>query len=58
MLRYSLRYQARSNKDEELRLVMIRLDKQYGRYGNRKVTALLRMEGWQVNHSWKHQKMI
>ena len=24
--------------------------KQYGRYGYRKVTALLRMEGWQVNH--------
>ena len=29
---------------------MIRLAKQYGRYGYRKVTALLRMEGWQVNH--------
>ena len=29
---------------------MIRLAKQYGRYGYRKVTALLRMEGWRVNH--------
>ena len=29
---------------------MIRLAKQYGRYGYPKVTALLRMEGWQVNH--------
>lgn len=29
---------------------MIRLAKQYGWYGDRKVTALLRMEGWRVNH--------
>ena len=29
---------------------MIRLAKQYGRYGYRKVTALLRIEGWRVNH--------
>ena len=32
------------------RLAMIRLAKKYGRYGYRKVTALLRMERWQVNH--------
>ena len=50
MSRSSFRYQARPNNDEELRLAMIRLAKQYGRYGYRKVTALLRMEGWQVNH--------
>ena len=29
---------------------MIRLAKQYGRYGYRKVTALLRIEGWKINH--------
>jgi putative transposase len=29
---------------------MIRLAKQYGWYGYRKVTALLRIEGWRVNH--------
>jgi len=29
---------------------MIRLAKQYGRYGYRKITALLRIEGWRVNH--------
>ena len=29
---------------------MIRLAKQYGRYRYRKVTALLHMEGWRVNH--------
>ena len=29
---------------------MIRLAKQYGRYGYRKVAKLLRIEGWHVNH--------
>jgi len=29
---------------------MIRLAKMYGRYGYRKVTELLRIEGWKVNH--------
>jgi len=29
---------------------MIRLAKQFGRYGYRKATALLRIEGWRVNH--------
>ena len=48
--RSSLRYQAKPLNDDALRLAMIRLAKQYGRYGYRKVTALLRMEGWQVNH--------
>lgn len=38
--------------DDEGRLVedIIRLAGQYGRYGYRRVTALLRDEGWQVNH--------
>ena len=30
---------------------MIRLAKQYGCYGYRKVTALLRIEGWRVNRN-------
>ena len=30
---------------------MIRLAKQYGRYGYRKITELLRVEGWSVNHN-------
>jgi len=29
---------------------LIRLAKKYGRYGYRKIAALLRMEGWSVNH--------
>ena len=41
----------RKTEDEEaLRLALIRLAKQYGRYGYRKITALLRIEGWSVNH--------
>ena len=28
----------------------VRLAKQYGRYGYRKIGELLRIEGWQVNH--------
>jgi len=38
--------------DEEARLVahIIQLATQYGRYGYRRITAMLRQEGWQVNH--------
>jgi len=38
--------------DEELRLVgrIVELATQYGRYGYRRITALLRREGWRVNH--------
>ncbi len=48
--RSTLQYQAVSTDDEVLRLAMIRLAKQYGRYGYRKVAELLRVEGWPVNH--------
>ena len=38
--------------DEEARLVarIIQLTTQYGRYGYRRITAMLRQAGWQVNH--------
>ena len=38
--------------DDEARLVveMVRLATQYGRYGYRRITAMLRWEGWKVNH--------
>ena len=36
--------------DDSLRLALIRLAKQYGRYGYRKITELLQIEGWKVNH--------
>jgi putative transposase len=51
MTRSSFRYQsAPSDDEEELRLALIKLAKRYGRYGYRKIAALLRMEGWAVNH--------
>ena len=39
-------------KDEEARLVerIIELATRYGRYGYRRITAMLRQEGWRVNH--------
>ena len=50
--RSTQQYQAKAqDKNEEaLRLAMIRLAKQYGRYGYRKIAQLLRVEGWKVNH--------
>ena len=38
--------------DEEVVLTerIIRLATQYGRYGYRMITGLLRNEGWEVNH--------
>jgi putative transposase len=38
--------------DDEKRLVsqIVRLATQYGRYGYRRITALLRSDGWRVNH--------
>ena len=40
----------RGRDDEEaLTAAVIRLASQYGRYGYRRITALLRTEGWHVN---------
>ena len=46
------RHQARPPSDEP-RLVtrMIELACQFGRYGYRRITELLRREGWRVNHT-------
>jgi len=48
----STQRQERDVSGEEERLVtrMIALATQYGRYGYRRITALLRAEGWRVNH--------
>lgn len=49
--RSTQRYQAATPENEDgLRLALIRLAKQYGRYGYRKIAELLRVEGWRVNH--------
>ena len=50
LARSTLRYQSAPKDDDELRLALIRLAKQYRRYGYRKVAQLLRVEGWTVNH--------
>ena len=60
MARSTQRYEAFPGDDDSLRLALVRLAKQYGRYGYRKITALLRVEGWQVNHKkverlWKEE---
>jgi len=49
--RTSQRYQAITAPDEEpLTAAIVRLASQYGRYGYRRITAMLRDEGWHVNH--------
>ena len=49
---WSTQRRQRTVPDEEKLLVgrMVELATQYGRYGYRRITALLQGEGWQVNH--------
>ncbi len=42
--------QAKPNDEEALHEDIIRLASKYGRYGYRRITALLRADGWRVNH--------
>ena len=45
------RYAASSRNDEDmLTAEVIHLASQYGRYGYRRITGLLRLDGWHVNH--------
>jgi putative transposase len=49
--RSTQRHQPRTREDEEgLREAIIKLACRFGRYGYRRVTALLRGAGWKVNH--------
>ena len=46
--------------EDELREEIVRLACQYGRYGYRRITALLSEQGWKVNHKrveriWKQE---
>ena len=50
LARSTLQYKVAPKDDDALRLAVIRLAKQYGCYGYRKVAKLLRIEGWNVNH--------
>ena len=59
--RSSIRYVPEPRSDEgPLRADVVRLAAQYGRYGYRRVTALLWQEGWQISQSrveriWKQE---
>ncbi len=59
--RSSIRYVPELRRDEgRLRADVVRLAAQYGRYGYRRVTALLWQEGWQISQSrveriWKQE---
>ncbi len=48
--RSTQRYEASPGSDDSLRLALVGLAKQYGRYGYRKIAELPRIEGWHVNH--------
>ncbi len=50
MARSTQNYKTAQQDDGSLRLALIRLAKQYGRYAYRKIAVLLRIEGWRVNH--------
>jgi transposase InsO family protein len=39
-----------SSEEENLTVQIIRLATRYGRYGYRRITALLKQQGWKVNH--------
>ena len=44
-------YLAKTNDEENVLLQRItELTTQYGRYGYRRITALLQTEGWKINH--------
>lgn len=49
--RATQRYKPHVDSEEELLVArIIGLASRYGRYGYRRITALLQQEGWQVNH--------
>lgn len=49
--RSTQRYRPRAADDEdELTRRIVKLASEYGRYGYRRITALLKAEGWRVNH--------
>ena len=47
MLRYCFK---REDDEEALRTDIVGLASQYGRYGYRRIHALLQREGWRINH--------
>ena len=49
--RSTQRYRRQGNDDDgQLTKAIVGLASQYGRYGYRRITALLQQDGWRVNH--------
>ena len=48
--RSTQQYKSQLRNDDDLRSALIRLAKQYGRCGYRKIGGLLAIEDWRVNH--------
>jgi putative transposase len=49
--RSTQRYEPSIRDDKQLlRSQIVALAERYGRYGYRRITALLKIDGWQVNH--------
>jgi transposase InsO family protein len=61
--RSTQRYKKRVVDDEEILTArIIALASEYGRYGYRRITAMLHQEGWQVNHKrieriWRRERL-
>lgn len=61
--RTTVRRPPKDDADEDrLRMDMIRLSRQFGRYGYRRITAMLKAEGWLVNHKrverlWREERL-
>jgi transposase InsO family protein len=54
--RSTQRYDKRVPDDEQLlREQVVRLASEYGRYGYRRVAAMLRNEGWRVERIWRQE---
>ena len=48
--RSAQRYIPKQREEEALRDDIINLASKYGRYGYRRITALLKADGWHINH--------
>jgi putative transposase len=61
--RTTIRRTPKDDADEDrLRYDIIRLSNRFGRYGYRRITAMLRAEGWRVNHKrverlWREESL-
>ena len=61
--RTTRRYKSKKSDNETiLREAIVRLASKYGRYGYRRIAAMLKSEGWKVNHKrveriWREEEL-